>query len=61
MKYIIDLDAFIECLDFLHFGTMNGVSVTPIDNVKALMQRFPKTPVSEEISIQMESKLTIKE
>ena len=49
MKYIIDLDAFMECLDFLHFGTMNGVFVTPIDNVKALMQRFQKTPVSEEI------------
>lgn len=60
-KYIVDIDSLIECCDFLSVGKLNGVEYTYVDNVKALIERFPKVLVKEEISIQVENKLTVKE
>lgn len=41
-KYIVDLDSFIDCLDFLSEGKINGNDYTYVQNVKAFIQRFPK-------------------
>lgn len=42
MKYIVDLDALKDCLDFLEETKINGQSVACIKNVKLLIDRFPK-------------------
>lgn len=46
-KYIVDLDSFLECLDFLSEGKINGLSYTYLQNVKAFTQRFPKEEYKE--------------
>ena len=45
MKYIVDLDAFAECLDCLHGMVINGKDYVSIEMVKAFIERFPKDPV----------------
>ena len=52
-KYIIDIDAFFECCDFLSLGRLNGKQYTYVDNVKALLERFPKDKVEETITIEV--------
>lgn len=52
-KYIIDMDALFECCDFLSLGRLNGKQYTYVDNVKALLQRFPKDKVEETITIEV--------
>lgn len=42
MKYIVDLDALKDCLDFLEDHKVNGQPVACIQNVKLLIDRFPK-------------------
>ena len=41
-KYIVDLDSFKECLDFLSEGKINGHDYTYVQNVKAFVDSFPK-------------------
>ena len=60
-KYIIDLDSFYECLDFLNEGKVNGNDYCFLQNVKALIHRFPKTKVEETINIEMKSDIKIGE
>ena len=60
-KYIIDLDSFYECLDFLNEGKANGNDYCFLQNVKALIHRFPKTKVEETINIEMKSDIKIGE
>ena len=52
-KYIIDLDAFYECLDFLSEGKINGNKYAYLQNVKCLIQRFPKDKVEEIVNIEV--------
>ena len=58
-KYIIDLDAFFDCLDFTSLGKINGEDYTYVNNVKALVQRFPKHKVEETVSVKMESNFEV--
>lgn len=52
-KYIVDMDALFECCDFLSLGRLDGKQYTYVDNVKALLQRFPKDKVEETITIEV--------
>lgn len=60
-KYIIDMDALISCCDFLSLGKLNGMSYTYVQNVIALLERFPKTKVEETVNIEMKSEIKISE
>lgn len=60
-KYIVDMDALISCCDFLSLGKLDGMSYTYVQNVVALLERFPKTKVEETINIEMKSDIKISE
>lgn len=60
-KYIIDLDSFYECLDFLSEGKINGNDYAYLQNVKCLIHRFPKTKVEETITIEVKNKIEMSE
>ena len=45
MKYIIDIDAFVNCLECLHDVVINGKEYVTISMVKAFIERFPKDPI----------------
>lgn len=60
-KYIIDMDALISCCDFLTLGKLNGMNYTYVQNVVALLERFPKTKVEETVNIEMKSDIKISE
>lgn len=57
-KYIVDMDALLECCDFLSCGKMNGCDYTYVQNVKAFIERFPKDRVKETITFEAKSKVT---
>ena len=42
MKYIIDIDAFKDCLDLVEAIKVNGHEYVAVHNVKLLIDRFPK-------------------
>lgn len=48
MKYVIDLDAFVECLDCIDSMRINGALYVEISLIKEFVQRFPKDKVKEE-------------
>lgn len=50
-KYIVDLDSFKECLDFLSLGKINGDDYTYIHNVKIFIDRFPKEEYVENAKV----------
>ena len=54
-KYIVDIDSLIECCDFLSMGKLNNNDYTYIQNVKALIERFPKDKVEETITIEVKN------
>jgi hypothetical protein len=54
MKYIVDLDSFKECLDFLSQGKINGNEYTYIQNVKAFVDSFPKDEYRENAKVYRE-------
>ena len=56
-KYIVDMDALIECCDFLSIGKLNGNDYTYVDNVKVLLRRFPKDKIEENITIEVKTML----
>ena len=60
-KYIIDLDALFECCDFLSLGKLNDKQYTYVDNVRALLQRFPKDKVEETISVEIKRNIEMSE
>ena len=60
-KYIVDMDALLECCEFLAVGRVNGKLYTYTDNVKALIQRFPKDKVKETITIEVEKNVEMSE
>ena len=60
-KYIVDMDALLECCDFLSVGKLNGGDYTYVQNVKALIQRFPKDKVEETITFEVKNKVEMSE
>lgn len=58
MKYIVDLDAFVNCLDCLHCMVINGKGYIAIDTVKAFIERFPKDPALSQAELNTELEQT---
>lgn len=58
-KYIVDIDAMMNCCDFLSEGKLDGHDYTYVQNVKAFIQRFPKEEVKENVVIKVEREITI--
>ena len=42
MKYIIDIDALKDCLEFVSFANLNGKPAAYLDDVRIFIDRFPK-------------------
>lgn len=59
MKYLIDLDSLLNCLDFISEGKINGNEYAYIQNVKAFITNFPKDKVEETISIKMKHDIEV--
>jgi hypothetical protein len=55
------MDALISCCDFLTLGKLNGMNYTYVQNVVALLERFPKTKVEETVNIEVKSEIKISE
>ena len=60
-KYIVDMDALVECCDFLSVGKLNGDDYTYVQNVKCLIERFPKDKIEETITIEVKNKVEVSE
>ena len=60
-KYIVDMDALLECCDFLTLGRVDGMQYTYVDNVRALIQRFPKDKIEETIAIEVKKNIEMSE
>lgn len=58
-KYIIDLDAFIDCLDMTSMGKINGHDYTYLQNVRAFIERFPKQQIEETINVHVENDVCV--
>lgn len=56
-KYIIDLDALVECCDFLSEGKINGNDYAYVQNIKALIARFPKDKIEETMTIEVKNNI----
>lgn len=56
-RYIVDMDALLACCDFLSLGKLNGGDYTYVENVKALLQRFPKDKVEETITVEVKTNI----
>lgn len=48
MKYVIDLDAFADCLDCLDSLRINGTLCIELPLLKEFINRFPKEAVKSE-------------
>ena len=48
MKYVVDADAFVECLDCLDSIRVNGELYVAIPLLKEFIQRFPKEKINSE-------------
>ena len=60
-KYIVDMEALLSCCDFLSLGRVDGKEYTYVDNVRALIQRFPKDKVEETIDIEVKKNVEMSE
>lgn len=58
-KYIVDIDAMMNCCDFLSEGKLDGHDYTYVQNVKAFIARFPKEEVKENVVIKVEREITV--
>ena len=48
MKYVLDVDAFIECLDCVDSIKVNGAYYIEVPLLKEFIQRFPKEKINAE-------------
>ena len=48
MKYVVDVDAFIECLDCVDSIKVNGAYYIEVPLIKEFIQRFPKEKINSE-------------
>lgn len=60
-KYIVDMDAFVNCLDFLSEGIVNGHSYAYLQNVKVFAERFPKIPIEETFTVKVNNEVKLGE
>lgn len=60
-KYIVDMDALLDCCDFLSLGKLNDMQYTYVDNVRAFIQRFPKDKVEETIIFEVKNNIEVSE
>ena len=58
-RYIVDMDALMDCCDFLTIGKFSGQDYTYVQNVKAFIERFPKHKVEETVHIEMKSDIKV--
>ena len=58
-RYIVDMDALMDCCDFLTIGKFNGQDCTYVQNVKALLDRFPKYEIEETINMTIEHNVKV--
>lgn len=49
MKYIVDIDALIECLDCVDGMKINGDIYIPLNLTQEFIRRFPKDKLADEI------------
>ena len=54
-KCIIDYKSMYECLQFLPRIIVNGDDMVSLEDVLNFLDRFPKTQVSENVNISLES------
>ena len=48
MKYVVDVDAFIECLDCVDSIKVNGAYYIEVPLLKEFITRFPKEKINSE-------------
>jgi hypothetical protein len=48
MKYVVDVDAFVECLDCVDSIKVNGEYYIAVPILKEFINRFPKDKVTSE-------------
>ena len=60
-NYIVDMDALFQCCDFLTTRVINGTDYAPVDNVRALIQRFPKQKIEETITVEVKRDIKVVE
>lgn len=48
MKYVVDIDAFVECLDCVDSIKINGELYVALPVLKEFVNRFPKDKVKSE-------------
>lgn len=48
MKYLVDMDALIECLDCVYSTLINGERYIPLNTLTDFLARFPKDTLSVE-------------
>lgn len=49
MKYIMDIDALIECLEVVSSMKINGDIYIPLNLTREFIRRFPKDKLVDEI------------
>lgn len=49
MKYIVDIDALIECLDCVDGMKINGDIYIPLQLTQEFIRRFPKDKLADDI------------
>ena len=55
-KYIIDLDSLNDCLAFTSAGKINGKEYAYVNDVRLLIQHFPKYKVEETVTVETKVK-----
>lgn len=48
MKYVVDIDALLECIDCIDSTRINGELYTTLPLIKEFINRFPKDKVISE-------------
>lgn len=57
MKYVVDLDALKDCLDFLDKPVKNGnLEYVCLQKVQAMIDKFPKEEYRESMPVFIEKK-----
>jgi UDP-N-acetylenolpyruvoylglucosamine reductase len=59
MKYVVDVDALIECLDCVDSIKVNGAYYIEVQLLKEFIQRFPKEKVNSEFGVMLETEIRV--
>ena len=55
MKYIVDIDAFVECLDCVESIKVNGEYYICVPVLKEFINRFPKDKMNSDNTVDKEN------